>query len=103
MVVTDEHGTVLDRANDYIGVATNNTAEYRALLLGLERARELGAREVEIVNDSQLVARQVTGEYRVKKDDLRPLHAAALAALRASTAGRSGRCPASRTSLPTTS
>ena len=73
---------MLDRANDYIGVATNNTAEYRALLLGLERARELGAREVEVVNDSQLVARQVTGEYRVKKDDLRPLHAQALAALR---------------------
>jgi ribonuclease HI len=82
VVLTDEHGTVLDRANDYIGVATNNTAEYRALLLGLERARELGAREVEVVNDSQLVARQVTGEYRVKKDDLRPLHARALAALR---------------------
>jgi ribonuclease HI len=82
VVVTDEHGTVIDRANDYIGVATNNTAEYRALLLGLERARELGAREVEIVNDSQLVARQMTGEYRVKKDALRPLHAEALAALR---------------------
>jgi ribonuclease HI len=72
---------VLARANDYIGVATNNTAEYRALLLGLERARELGAREVEVVNDSQLIARQVTGEYRVKKADLRPLHAQAVAAL----------------------
>ena len=76
VVLTDEDGTVLARANDYIGEATNNTAEYRALLLGLERARELGAREVEVVNDSQLVARQVTGEYRVKKADLRPLHAA---------------------------
>ena len=82
MVVTDPEGTVLDRANDYIGEATNNTAEYRALLLGLQRARELGAKEVEVVNDSQLVARQITGEYRVKKDDLRPLHAQALAALR---------------------
>ena len=81
IVVTAEDGSVLARANDYIGVATNNTAEYRALLLGLERARELGAREVEVVNDSQLVARQVTGEYRVKKPDLRPLHAQALAAL----------------------
>jgi len=80
-VVTDEHGNVLDRANDYIGVATNNTAEYRALLLGLERARALGAREVEVVNDSQLIARQITGEYRVKKADLRPLHAQALAGL----------------------
>jgi ribonuclease HI len=81
-VITDEDGAVLTRANDYIGVATNNAAEYRALLLGLERARELGAREVDVVNDSQLIARQVTGEYRVKKDDLRPLHAQALALLR---------------------
>ena len=103
-MVTDEHGTVLDRANDYIGVATNNAAEYRALLLGLERARELGAREVEVVNDSQLVARQVTGEYRVKKDDLRPLHAQALAALRRLRAlvDPVG-ARASRTSTPTTS
>lgn len=81
VVLTARDGSVLARANDYIGVATNNAAEYRALLLGLERARELGAREVEVVNDSQLVARQVTGEYRVKKPDLRPLHAQALAAL----------------------
>jgi ribonuclease HI len=80
-VITAADGSVLTRANDFIGVATNNAAEYRALLLGLARARELGAREVEVVNDSQLVARQVTGEYRVKKPDLRPLHAEALAAL----------------------
>jgi ribonuclease HI len=81
--VTDEQGNEVARANDYIGVATNNAAEYRALLLGLEQARALGAREVEVVNDSQLVARQVTGEYRVKKEGLRPLHSQALAALRA--------------------
>jgi ribonuclease HI len=81
VVITDEQGRELARANDYIGVATNNVAEYRALLLGLERARALGAREVALVNDSQLVARQLTGEYRVKKPDLRPLHERALAAL----------------------
>jgi ribonuclease HI len=81
VVVTDDAGNELDRANDFIGVATNNVAEYRALLLGLERARALGARDVEVVNDSQLVARQLTGEYRVKNADLRPLHASALAAL----------------------
>jgi ribonuclease HI len=81
VVITDEQGRELARANDYIGVATNNVAEYRALLLGLERARSLGAREVALVNDSQLVARQLTGEYRVKKPDLRPLHELALAAL----------------------
>jgi ribonuclease HI len=56
-------------------------AEYRALLLGLELAEELGAREVEIVNDSQLVARQVGGQYRVKHAGLRPLHQEAMAAL----------------------
>jgi ribonuclease HI len=81
VVITDESGNELDRANGYIGVATNNTAEYRALLLGLERAQLLGAREIELVNDSQLVARQLMGEYRVKKDDLKPLHAAAHEAL----------------------
>jgi ribonuclease HI len=80
-VITDDSGAELDRANGFIGVATNNVAEYRALLLGLERARSLGAAQVEIVNDSQLVARQLTGEYRVKKDDLRPLHSSALEAL----------------------
>jgi ribonuclease HI len=81
-VITDEQGTELLRANDFIGVATNNEAEYRALLLGLKRASQLGAHEVEVVNDSQLVARQITGEYRVKKADLKPLHAQAMAALR---------------------
>ena len=82
VVVTDERGDELARANDFIGKATNNEAEYHALLLGLELASQLGAREVEVVNDSQLVARQITGEYRVKKEDLKPLHARALARLR---------------------
>jgi ribonuclease HI len=80
-VIANEAGEELARANDYIGNATNNVAEYRALLLGLERARSLGARAVEIVNDSELVARQLTGAYRVKSADLRPLHERALAAL----------------------
>ena len=80
-MIANEDGDELARANEYIGVATNNVAEYRALLLGIERARSLGAREVALVNDSQLVARQLTGEYRVKKPDLRPLHERALAAL----------------------
>jgi ribonuclease HI len=78
VVVTDDQDNELARANDYIGVATNNVAEYRALLLGLERARALGATEVSVVNDSQLIARQLTGEYRVRSDDLRPLHKRAL-------------------------
>jgi ribonuclease HI len=82
IVIEDAEGNELARANDYIGVATNNAAEYRALLLGLERARALGAREVAIVNDSQLVARQIAGEYRVKSADLRPLHEQAMDVLR---------------------
>ena len=82
VVVTDPQGAELARGNDFIGVATNNEAEYRALLLGLKLASQLGAPEVEVVNDSQLVARQITGEYRVKKPDLKPLHAQAMAALR---------------------
>jgi ribonuclease HI len=80
-VITDPQGGELARANDYIGEGTNNTAEYRALLLGLERALELGAREVEVVNDSQLIERQVRGEYRVKKPDLKVLHQQALESL----------------------
>lgn len=77
VVISDSDGSELARANDYIGEATNNIAEYKALLLGLTQARAHGA-EVEIVNDSELVARQVTGEYKVKSADLRPLHAQAL-------------------------
>jgi ribonuclease HI len=65
-----------------IGVATNNVAEYRAVLRGLERARAIGATEVEIVNDSELVARQLTGAYKVKHPAMKPLHAQATAALR---------------------
>ncbi len=73
---------MLDEAAEAIGVATNNVAEYRGLLLGLRRARELGATEVEVVNDSELVAKQVNGVYKVKHPDMKPLHAAALQALR---------------------
>jgi ribonuclease HI len=80
-VLTDADGTELDRANAYIGEATNNVAEYRALLLGLDRARTLGVEALEIVNDSQLVARQLTGEYKVKNEDLRLLHGQARRAL----------------------
>jgi ribonuclease HI len=80
-VVSTPEGEVLDEAAELLGRATNNVAEYRGLLLGLRRARELGATEVEVVNDSELVAKQVTGAYKVKHPDMRPLHAEALAAL----------------------
>ena len=81
IVLTDSEGAELDRANAYIGETTNNVAEYRALLLGLDRARALGVQSLEIVNDSQLVARQLTGEYKVKNEDLRLLHGKARQAL----------------------
>ena len=80
-MVTNPDAVEVARANDFIGEATNNEAEYHALLLGLDRARSLGFREVEIVNDSQLVERQVRGEYRVKKPELRILHERVLEAL----------------------
>jgi ribonuclease HI len=80
-VVSSPDGDVLDEAHEVLGVATNNVAEYRGLLLGLARARELGAREVEVVNDSELVAKQVNGEYKVKHSDMKPLHAEATRAL----------------------
>jgi ribonuclease HI len=80
-VVSTPDGDVLDEAKQTLGVATNNVAEYRGLLLGLERARALGATEVEVVNDSELVAKQVNGEYKVKHPDMKPLHAQAVAAL----------------------
>jgi ribonuclease HI len=81
VVVSSADGDVLERVAEPIGTATNNVAEYRALLRGLELAQALGADEVDVVNDSELVARQVNGEYRVKHPDLRPLHGAALRAL----------------------
>jgi len=80
-VLSTPDGDVVDEAHAFLGVATNNVAEYRGLLLGLERARALGATEVEVVNDSELVAKQVSGQYKVKHPDMKPLHAAALEAL----------------------
>jgi ribonuclease HI len=80
-VVSTPDGDVLDEAHELLGVVSNNVAEYRGLLLGLDRARALGADEVEVVNDSELVAKQVNGEYKVKHPDMKPLHAAATKAL----------------------
>jgi len=80
-VVSTPEGDVLDESGIRIGEATNNVAEYRGLLHGLERAKALGATEVEVVNDSELVARQVAGQYKVKQAHLKPLHAEALSAL----------------------
>jgi ribonuclease HI len=74
-VVQSGGGEVLEERGERIGKATNNVAEYRALLLGIERAAALGAKELELVGDSELVVRQVKGEYKVKDANMRELHA----------------------------
>jgi ribonuclease HI len=81
-VVTDASGNALAERAETIGEATNNVAEYRALLLGIELARELGADEIEFVGDSKLIVEQVKGNWKVKQDHLRPLHTKARDALR---------------------
>jgi ribonuclease HI len=73
-VVTDTSGEELAERAETIGEATNNVAEYRALLLGIELAKELEAEEAEFVGDSKLIVEQVKGNWKVKQDHLRPLH-----------------------------
>jgi ribonuclease HI len=82
VVVSDPDGNVLDEVAETIGVATNNVAEYQALLKGVERALALGADEIQLVNDSELVARQLTGAYKVRHPAMRPLYEQAIKALR---------------------
>jgi ribonuclease HI len=82
-VIASADGAPLGEHAQLLGRATNNVAEYRALLLGLERALELGADEIEVIGDSELIAKQVRGEYKVKNEAMRELHREALAALRA--------------------
>ena len=72
-VLETEDGTVLAAHGERIGVATNNVAEYSALVAGLEKALELGVAEVEVVSDSELMVKQMRREYRVKNEALREL------------------------------
>jgi ribonuclease HI len=81
-VVQEPGGEVLEERGERIGRATNNVAEYRALLLGIERAAALGASELELVGDSELIVKQVRGEYKVKDAMMRKLHAEVKRALR---------------------
>ena len=81
-VISSPDGEILDEAMEVLGTATNNVAEYRGLLLGLRRARDLGATEVEIVNDSELVAKQLSGDYKVKHEAMKPLYDEAMRELR---------------------
>ncbi len=72
-VLEAEDGTVLAAHGEKIGVATNNVAEYSALIAGLEKAAELHVGELEVVSDSELMVKQMRGEYRVKNEALREL------------------------------
>ena len=72
---------VVAEVSERIGEATNNVAEYRALIAGIARASELGGTELELIGDSELVVRQVRGEYKVKNAGIKPLHAQVLEAL----------------------
>jgi ribonuclease HI len=76
-VLEAEDGTVLDARGERIGIATNNVAEYRALIAGLEAALERGVTELKVVSDSELVVKQMRGEYKVKNEALRELSLAA--------------------------
>ncbi len=88
VVVTTPEGEVLAEVAERIGVATNNVAEYSALLRGVQEAARHGAGEIEIINDSELVARQLNGVYKVKHPAMRPLHLQAVEALRAFRTGK---------------
>jgi ribonuclease HI len=74
-VAATPDGEVVEQRGERLGKATNNVAEYRAVLLGIDLARELGASELDLVGDSELVVRQIKGEYKVKDPGLKPLRA----------------------------
>ncbi len=77
-VLENPDGGVVASGGRYIGVTTNNVAEYEALLLGLECALERGVKDLRVFSDSELVVRQLTGRYRVKHENMKPLHARAM-------------------------
>jgi ribonuclease HI len=81
VVVRDEDGEILAERAERIGRTTNNVAEYKALLLGIATAEEVGGTDLELVGDSELIVRQVEGRYKVKDATLRELHAEAKRAL----------------------
>ena len=72
--IKDEQGKLIARISQRIGRTTNNQAEYRAIVAALEEAIRLGARQIELNSDSELVVRQIKGEYRVRKATLKPLY-----------------------------
>lgn len=80
-VLCDETGAEVEAKGEYLGVCTNNVAEYRSLIAGLGAAARHGVRTLQVRMDSELVVRQMLGQYKVKNEGLKPLHAEARAAL----------------------
>lgn len=80
-VLRDETGEIIAEESRYLGTATNNEAEYQGLIIGLEKAREMGARKLRLKLDSELIVKQVQGAYRVKNQRLRPMFERVMALL----------------------
>ncbi len=72
--IKDEQGRLIACISQRIGTTTNNQAEYRAIIAALEKVISLGAKQVDVKSDSELVVKQINGEYRVKKAALKPLY-----------------------------
>ncbi len=81
-ILKDSRGKTLKKISRYLGVATNNVAEYQALLLGLKEAKKLGAKQLGIYSDSELLIKQIEGEYRVKSEHLKDLFRKAIKELK---------------------
>lgn len=81
VIISTDDGTPVREIAEYIGKTTNNVAEYKALIRGLQECLELGAIEVEICTDSELLERQITGIYKVKSENLKPLYAEVMSIL----------------------
>ena len=81
-VITGPEGTVLKKLKKYLGIVTNNVAEYQALVMALEAARSLKLERIRVLADSELMVKQVNGVYKVKSPDLKPLHEKAVGLLR---------------------
>lgn len=73
VVIEDERGKILKEYSHYLGEATNNQAEYEAVIFALQKARQLKIKELEIRTDSELIGKQLSGEYKIKDSDLQPL------------------------------
>ncbi len=92
-VLYDEAGNVVREVGTFLGVTTNNVAEWTGLITGLEAARDLGANEIVVRLDSELVVKQLSGAYRVKHPNLIPLHAKAKTLLRSFARADIGHVP----------